>query len=108
MKILYIVLFLVLAGCATTEEEKQERKEYNERAEAHYQYAKAYCNSKGLPMNVECDTGNTVCQKHPNSREKLTAYCVKWIDNRRRSSTTIGDRVWRDARRSAEIESRVQ
>ena len=96
MNILYIVL-LFLVGCATTEQEKLDWQERAEIAEIRYQEVKTYCGSMGLPVNVECEA-RRACQKYPNSREKLTAYCVKWR-NKAKFSTQIDPRASRDMER---------
>ncbi len=105
MMILRIVLLLLLASCASTPEEKQEREDYAERANIRYAEVKKYCSSKGLPVGVDCDAGRGICHKYPNSREKLTAHCVIWRD-KAKFDHSMSSRVLRDAQRQAEIGAR--
>ncbi len=100
MKILFVTLLVLLVGCAT-EQEKIEYREAAQIAEDRFQEVKKYCDAKGLPTNVECE-GGRACHKYPNSREKMTAYCVIWRDKAKFPRSTIDGRTVRDMQRMSE------
>lgn len=96
-----IIALFVLAGCAT-EAEKIDYRERSDIADQRFNEVAQYCHARGFAVNVECEAGRA-CQKYPNNREKLTAYCVRWVNTGPSLSSlgTISDRARRDMDRES-------
>ncbi len=96
-----VIALFVLAGCAT-EAEKIDYRERADIAQQRFDEVAQYCHANGFAVNVECEAGRA-CQKYPNNREKLTAYCVRWTNSgpSLSSQSGVSDRTRRDMERES-------